>query len=66
MCFNFHFSMMQKVKLVVALEVLGLIGVYAYYKKVEHDVAYRKKLFDRNSSVLEGSAYGDCNSICSF
>ena len=46
--------MREKVKLVVALEVLGLFGVYAYYKKIEFDPIYRKKLYENNSTILEG------------
>ena len=46
--------MQQKVKLLVILEVLGLVGVYAYYKKIENDPVYRKKLFQNKSNILEG------------
>lgn len=38
---------------IIVLELLGLFGAYMYYKKIDHDQDYRKKLHQANSRVLQ-------------
>ena len=49
------FDKMGLGKSIVVMEVLGIVAVYAYYKKIENDFNYRQKLYQNNSKVLEGT-----------
>ncbi|CAK8675551.1 unnamed protein product [Clavelina lepadiformis] len=44
---------MKLVSAVVAAEILGLVAAYSYFKKIESDIDYRKKLYMQESKVLE-------------
>jgi len=41
--------------IVIALELAGAVGVILYYKKLEKDVEYRRKLHNNSSYILEGT-----------
>ena len=43
------------VKTFAVFELLGLVAVYAYYKKIDNDLEYREKLYRKKSRVLEGT-----------